>query len=155
MNINTVVANSDQAAGTGMIITSSGEVLTNNHVIDGATDISVELADGSNHRATVVGYDRTDDVALLQLQGVSGLPTITTAGASSLSVGDSIVAIGNALGRGGNGRERPRGAEDENARADHGVALSAARAASPGARSGTATTLGGSGWMRAIVYAST
>jgi S1-C subfamily serine protease len=100
VNINTVVAGG-AAAGTGMIITSSGEVLTNNHVIKGATQISVELADGSTHSAKVLGYDVTSDVGLIKIDGVSGLPTISTAGAPSLSVGDPVVAMGNALGQGG------------------------------------------------------
>jgi S1-C subfamily serine protease len=100
VNINTVLA-SGRAAGTGMIITSDGEALTNNHVIDGATQISVELADGSTHSAAVLGYDVTDDVALIKIQGVSGLPTISTADSTSLSVGTAVVALGNALGQGG------------------------------------------------------
>jgi S1-C subfamily serine protease len=101
VNIDTVVGDQGEAAGTGMIVTSSGEVVTNNHVIDGATQISVELADGSTHSAKVLGYDATDDVALIKINGVSGLPTISTASASSVSIGDQIVALGNALGKGG------------------------------------------------------
>jgi len=87
--------------GTGMIITSSGEVVTNNHVIDGATSISVTF-DGSSksYVAKVVGTDPTDDVALLQIEGVSGLPTVTFGDSSAVSVGDSVVAIGNALALG-------------------------------------------------------
>ena len=64
-----------KAAGTGMVITSSGEVLTNNHVIEGATSISVDLNAGNNARtvkAEVIGTDPTDDIALLQLQHVFG-----------------------------------------------------------------------------------
>lgn len=99
VNINTVTA-SGAAAGTGMIITSSGEVLTNNHVINGATKISVELSDGSRRSASVLGYDVTDDVALLKLDGVSGLPTIS-ASTATVSVGSAVVALGNALGKGG------------------------------------------------------
>ena len=89
-------------AGTGMILTSSGQILTNNHVVKGATriDVSIEGRPGT-YTATVVGVDPTADVALLQLQGVSGLPTITSAEAASVSVGDRVVGIGNALGRGG------------------------------------------------------
>ena len=87
--------------GTGMIITSSGEVITNNHVIDGAKSISVTL-DGSTkaYTATVIGTDPTDDVALLQIEGVSGLPTVTFGNSSTIAVGDSVVAIGNALALG-------------------------------------------------------
>jgi S1-C subfamily serine protease len=87
--------------GTGMIITASGEVVTNNHVIDGASSISVTL-DGSSksYTAKVIGTDPTDDVALLQVEGVSGLPTVTFANSSKVAVGDSVVAIGNALALG-------------------------------------------------------
>ena len=90
-------------AGTGMVLTSSGEVLTNNHVIEGATRIEVRIPGrSSTYRADVVGADPADDVALLQIEGVSGLPTVTFADSSGLSVGDRVIAIGNALGRGGN-----------------------------------------------------
>jgi S1-C subfamily serine protease len=91
-----------QAAGTGMIITPSGEVLTNNHVIDGATNLRVQLVStGATYSARVIGYDVVDDVALVQVNGVSNLPTVNFADASSVGIGDSIVAIGNALGQGG------------------------------------------------------
>lgn len=88
------------AAGTGMVISSSGEVLTNNHVINGATSISVTVSGGKSYPAKVVGYDATDDVAVLQLQGAPTLPAISTSTSQPL-VGDQVVAIGNALGRGG------------------------------------------------------
>jgi S1-C subfamily serine protease len=84
-----------------MIITSSGEVVTNNHVIDGATSISVTLNGGSkSYTAKVIGADPADDVALLQIQDVSGLPTVTFGNSSTMAVGDSVVAIGNALALG-------------------------------------------------------
>ena len=101
VDINTVTG-LGSAAGTGMILTSTGEVLTNNHVVDGSTSISVTIAGRSgNYSATVLGVDPTADVALIQVQGVSGLRTVTLASSSSLQVGDQIVAIGNALGAGG------------------------------------------------------
>jgi S1-C subfamily serine protease len=88
-------------AGTGIVLTSSGEVLTNNHVIDGATKISVtDIGNGKTYSATVVGYDNTHDVAILQLQGASGLATAKLATAKP-SVGEAVVAIGNAGGAGG------------------------------------------------------
>jgi S1-C subfamily serine protease len=90
-----------QAAGTGMVLTPDGEVLTNNHVIEGATAISV--TDVGNHRtyaATVLGYSVRNDVAVLKLHGASGLPTVTTAAAAP-SVGEEVVAVGNAGGTGG------------------------------------------------------
>ena len=83
-----------------MVITSSGEVLTNNHVIDGATSVNVTIASGKSYSAKVLGYDATDDVALLQVDGAPKLPTITTSSAKP-SVGDSVLALGNALGKGG------------------------------------------------------
>ncbi|MDQ6741759.1 MAG: S1C family serine protease [Candidatus Dormibacteraeota bacterium] len=105
VDINTVVktaAGSGQAAGTGMILTSSGEVLTNNHVVEGATSINVTVAGRSgSYTATVIGVDPSADVALLQIQGVSGLPTVTLANSSTLKIGDPVVALGNALGAGG------------------------------------------------------
>jgi len=89
-------------AGTGMILSSTGEVLTNNHVVEGASQIQVDVAGQSSpYTATVVGVDPTDDVALLQLQGASGLPTITIGTASSLSSGQAVIAMGNANGAGG------------------------------------------------------
>jgi S1-C subfamily serine protease len=88
-------------AGTGMIITPSGQVLTNNHVIEGATRIQVTIPGGNIYQAQVLGADPTDDVALLQLEGAQGLKTVTVADSSTVEVSDSVVAIGNALGRGG------------------------------------------------------
>ena len=91
-----------QGAGTGMVLTSTGEVLTNNHVIDGATRISVtDIGNGKTYDATVLGYNRSQDVALLQLVGASGLQTVTTGDSSKVSVGLGVVAIGNANGTGG------------------------------------------------------
>ena len=89
-------------AGTGMILTSSGEILTNNHVIDGATSITVTVvATGHKYTANVVGTDPTEDIAVLQLQGASGLKTIPVGDSSGVAVGDPVVAIGNAGGVGG------------------------------------------------------
>src|SRR5438876_7193062 len=88
------------AAGTGMVLTSSGEVLTNNHVISGATTIKVVVPKtGHSYKARVVGYDRTADVALLQLQGASNLKTVSI-GSAKLSVGATVTALGNARGTG-------------------------------------------------------
>ena len=101
VDINTVVG-SGRAAGTGMIITSSGEVLTNNHVVDGSTQILVTIAGHSQaFTAHVVGVNPSADVAVIQVEGVSGLPTVNFASSSRLKVGDVVVAIGNALGQGG------------------------------------------------------
>jgi len=102
VDINTVVG-SGQAAGTGQIITSNGEILTNNHVVDRSTSIQVTIAGRSQtYTAHVIGVDPSADVAVIQLDGnVSGLPTVSFASSSSVNVGDAIVAIGNALGQGG------------------------------------------------------
>jgi S1-C subfamily serine protease len=88
-------------AGTGMILTSGGEILTNNHVVKGSTSIRVSISGRGSFSATVVGADITHDVALIQVQGVSGLPTVSIGDPSTLSVGQEVVAIGNALGKGG------------------------------------------------------
>lgn len=85
-------------AGTGMILTSNGEVLTNNHVIAGGTTITAQVdGTGPKYRAKVVGTDPTQDVALLQLQNVSGLHTLRMGNSSAVTVGEPVVAIGNAL----------------------------------------------------------
>jgi S1-C subfamily serine protease len=90
-----------RAAGTGMVLTSSGEVLTNNHVIRGATAIKVvEPKTGRSFTAKVVGYDASDDVAVLQASGASNLKTIPVGDSSALNVGDSVTALGNAGGTG-------------------------------------------------------
>jgi S1-C subfamily serine protease len=101
INANTASGNG-QVAGTGMIITSSGEVLTNNHVIDNVINITAQVnGAGTIYKATVIGYDPTDDVALLQLQGASNLPTVPLGNSSQVSIGDQLTVIGNALGKGG------------------------------------------------------
>lgn len=90
------------AQGTGMVISSSGLVLTNNHVIDQATSVSATLVtSGKSYTAKVIGYDSTDDVALLQLVGASGLKTVTLSDSSQAKVGEAVLALGNAGGRGG------------------------------------------------------
>ncbi len=105
VDINTVVqtaTSTGAASGTGMIITSSGEVLTNNHVVDQSISISVTIAGrAGSYKAHVIGVSPTADVALIQIEGVSGLPTVTFADSASVRVGDPVVALGNALGQGG------------------------------------------------------
>jgi S1-C subfamily serine protease len=89
------------AAGTGIVLTSTGEVLTNYHVITGATQITAtDIGTGRTYPATVVGYDAADDVAVLQLSGAYGLPTAQL-DAAEPGVGQSVVAVGNAEGLGG------------------------------------------------------
>lgn len=102
VDVNTTLGNG-QAAGTGMIISSTGEILTNNHVVSGSTSIAVTVQGRSqSYSAHVVGVDVSADIAVIQIdQSVSGLSTVKFANSSSLRVGDSVVAIGNALGQGG------------------------------------------------------
>ena len=89
------------AAGTGIVLTSSGRILTNNHVIAGATTIRVVVPKTTHtYTARVVGYDTTADVAVLQLQKASHLKTVTTGNASSLKLGARVTAVGNAGGTG-------------------------------------------------------
>lgn len=90
------------AAGTGMVISSSGLVLTNNHVIDQSTSITATVVDtGRTYTATVVGTNATDDIAVIQLRNASGLKPITTGESAPVNVDDPVVAIGNAGGVGG------------------------------------------------------
>ncbi|MGH3227285.1 MAG: S1C family serine protease [Streptosporangiaceae bacterium] len=88
--------------GTGIVLTANGEVLTNNHVIEGATSVKViDIGNGKTYTATVVGYDASHDVAVIQLQGASGLTTANLGDSSSVQTGDSVTALGNAEGKGG------------------------------------------------------
>ena len=90
------------AAGTGIVLTSNGEVLTNNHVVRGATSIKVtDVGNGRTYTAKVVGYDATKDVAVIQLQNASGLTTANLGDSSSVQSGDAVTALGNAGGKGG------------------------------------------------------
>jgi S1-C subfamily serine protease len=88
--------------GTGIVLTSTGEILTNNHVIEGATSIKViDIGNGKTYTATVVGYDASHDVAVIQAQDASGLTTASLGDSSSVTAGDSVTALGNAEGKGG------------------------------------------------------
>jgi S1-C subfamily serine protease len=88
------------SSGTGIVLTSSGEVLTNNHVIDGATSVKVrDVGNGRAYTATVTGYDESRDIAVLQLKGASGLATATLGDSSAVRTGEKIVAVGNAGGQ--------------------------------------------------------
>ena len=91
-----------ESLGTGLVLTSSGEILTNNHVIEGATSIKVtDIGNGQTYLAKVVGYDQTKDIAVLQLQGASGLKTVKLGNSDTAAVGQNVVALGNAGGKGG------------------------------------------------------
>jgi len=90
------------AAGTGIVLASSGEVLTNNHVIRGATTIRVvDPGTGRSYAATVLGYSVSADVAVLRLSGASRLRTATIGDSSKVRVGAAVTAVGNAGGQGG------------------------------------------------------
>lgn len=88
-------------AGTGMVLTASGEVLTNNHVIRGATQIRVRVpGSGRTYSARVLGYSISADVALLRLPGATRLETVSLGNSSTVAIGDEVVAVGNAGGTG-------------------------------------------------------
>ena len=89
----------EQSLGSGVIVTSDGTILTNNHVIDGATDIEVELSDRRQFKAKLVGTDAKTDIAVLKIDATS-LPTVTFGDSSKLQVGDVVLAIGDPFGVG-------------------------------------------------------
>jgi S1-C subfamily serine protease len=90
------------AAGTGMVLSANGLVLTNNHVVDGSTSLhATVVSTGKTYTAQVLGVDPVDDVALIRLEGASGLKTVSVGDSSKVSLGTGVVAIGNAGGTGG------------------------------------------------------
>jgi S1-C subfamily serine protease len=99
--INTALQyNGEEAAGTGMVITSGGLVLTNNHVIEDSTRISATVVStGRTYQAQVVGYDVTGDIALIKLEGASGLHTVPIGSSATLKTGQTVIAMGNAEGQ--------------------------------------------------------
>jgi S1-C subfamily serine protease len=100
INTNLALQNGS-AAGTGVVLAKNGEVMTNNHVIRGATTIKVVVpATKRTYTATVLGYNIIDDIALLKLQGASNLATVTTGSSATLKVGQATRAVGNANGGG-------------------------------------------------------
>ncbi len=89
----------ERSLGSGVIVSPEGYILTNNHVVDGATDIRVTLSDKREFKATVVGTDPKTDIAVLKVEG-SNLPTVTIGDSSKVQVGDYALAIGNPFGVG-------------------------------------------------------
>jgi serine protease Do len=89
----------EQSLGSGVIVTSDGTILTNNHVIDGATDIKVQLSDKREFTAKLVGTDPRTDIAVLKIDA-SGLPTLAIGDSSKLRVGDVVFAVGDPFGVG-------------------------------------------------------
>ncbi|WP_327637573.1 S1C family serine protease [Kribbella sp. NBC_00482] len=103
VDVNTVLGYENaRAAGTGIVLTSDGEILTNHHVIEGATSISVtDVGNGKTYSASVVGYDEEHDIAVLKLKDASGLETAKTGNSDQVKLGDQVVGVGNAGGDGG------------------------------------------------------
>jgi S1-C subfamily serine protease len=103
VNITTTVGyDGAEAAGTGVVLTSDGVVLTNHHVIAGSTSIKVAVAGTTtSYTADVVGYDATHDIAVIKLRNASGMTTAPLGDSSSVKVGDQVIGLGNAGGKGG------------------------------------------------------
>ncbi|WP_406100571.1 S1C family serine protease [Streptomyces canus] len=91
-------SNAGESTGSGVIITSDGEIITNNHVISGATSIKVSTSDGKTYTAKVVGTDSKKDLALIKLENASGLSVATLGNSDGVQVGDQVVAIGSPEG---------------------------------------------------------
>jgi putative serine protease PepD len=89
---------SGSSTGSGVIITSNGEIVTNNHVVSGAQTIKVRTSDGKSYSAEVVGTDSSKDLALIKLRGASGLKPASLGNSSGVQVGDTVVAIGSPEG---------------------------------------------------------
>ncbi|WP_394432821.1 S1C family serine protease [Streptomyces sp. SGAir0957] len=89
---------SGSSTGSGVVLTSDGEILTNNHVISGASSIKVRTSDGTSYTAEVVGTDAKKDLALIKLKNASGLKAATLGDSSGVKVGDQVVAIGSPEG---------------------------------------------------------
>ncbi|GAA3981955.1 trypsin-like peptidase domain-containing protein [Streptomyces sp. NBC_01352] len=91
-------SNAGESTGSGVIITSDGEIITNNHVVSGASSIKVSTSDGKTYTAKVVGTDSKKDLALIKLEDASGLTVATLGDSSGVQVGDTVVAIGSPEG---------------------------------------------------------
>lgn len=115
-----------EAAGTGMIVSKDGYILTNKHVVDDADTVTVILSSGKTYKnVQVVGKDPLNDIAFLKISGVSDLPTVTLGDSKTVRIGQTVVAIGNALGQfnntvtsgiiSGTGRPVTAGSESSNA----------------------------------------
>ncbi|WP_327594384.1 S1C family serine protease [Streptomyces chartreusis] len=91
-------SNAGSSTGSGVIITGDGEIITNNHVVSGATQVKVTTSDGKTYTADVVGTDSSKDLALIKLQNASGLTAATLGNSDGVQVGDEVVAIGSPEG---------------------------------------------------------
>lgn len=85
------------SSGSGFIISEDGYILSNYHVVENSTKLNVKMYDGSSYEATLVGYDKASDVAVLKVEA-TGLPAVTVGDSDAVNVGDQVVAIGNPLG---------------------------------------------------------
>jgi S1-C subfamily serine protease len=104
VNINTrldALEGGGRAAGTGMIVSRDGEIVTNNHVVQGADTVAVTIRGRGTYPAAVIGTDPVADIAVLHVSGLSGLPPVRFGNSARIAVGDQVLAIGNALGLGG------------------------------------------------------
>ncbi|WP_046732833.1 S1C family serine protease [Streptomyces humi] len=97
----TATLSNGTSTGSGVIITSGGEIVTNNHVISGAQSIKVTTSTGKSYTAQVVGTDSAKDLALIKVQGASGLSPATLGNSDGVQVGDTVVAIGSPEGLSG------------------------------------------------------
>jgi serine protease Do len=89
-----------QAAGTGIIVSKDGYILTNKHVVDGANKVEIFLSDGTSYEnVRIVGTDPLNDIAYLKIDGVNSLSPATLGDSSTVRVGQEVVAIGNSLGQ--------------------------------------------------------
>ncbi|WP_327414778.1 S1C family serine protease [Streptomyces sp. NBC_01233] len=86
---------SGQGTGSGIVVTADGEIVTNNHVVSGAAEIQVTMSDGKKYKAAIVGTDPDKDLALIKLQGATGLKPAKLGDSGSVKVGDQVVAIGS------------------------------------------------------------
>ncbi|GAA4787003.1 S1C family serine protease [Streptomyces ziwulingensis] len=91
-------SNAGSSTGSGVIITSDGEIITNNHVVSGASSVKVSTSDGKEYTAEVVGTDASKDLALIKLENASGLTAATLGDSDGVKVGDEVVAIGSPEG---------------------------------------------------------
>lgn len=91
-------SNAGSSTGSGVIITNDGEIITNNHVVAGASSVEVRTSDGKTYTADVVGTESSKDLALIKLNGASGLTPATLGNSDGVQVGDEVVAIGSPEG---------------------------------------------------------
>jgi S1-C subfamily serine protease len=102
VDIATKLSGGAERFGTGIVLTSAGEIITNDHVVTNAMQVvATDVGNGQTYTAAVVAADQESDVAVLQLDGASGLETATLGGSAPLVLGEGVIGVGNALGAGG------------------------------------------------------